>query len=693
MKLKVICRNSPLSLVQVQEVFDMLPPVDYEIVSIESLGDKNKHISLMDNIPDDFFTRELDTALLEGSADIAVHSAKDLPYPLPAGLELLCLTPSADKTDSIVSRGNIRLADLPAGARVGTSSAKRKAELLKLRPDLKVVAVRGAIEERIAQVDDGLIDALIVATCAIDRLGLGARIAEELPFATHPLQGNLAVINHNANTSLQMESSLRLNDLFGSIDIRRTYGRVVLAGFGPGNPDYLTIAADRALHEADVIFHDDLIDREFLEHYEARKVYVGKRRDHHSHNQDEINEMLYVAATEGRRVVRLKGGDPMIFAHGREEIDYLQSRFVEVEVIPGISSAIALAATTHIPLTYRGIASSVAFVTGHSGHSQTSAIACPEADTLVYFMAGANISAIAKMLIKRGRKATTPVALVSDVSLPAQQTILSTLGELQFSVIKYPTPILVVIGEVVSLEKGKVAKKLITASKYQDTDTAITDSVETFSPADKRFHDETVHTPLIKIQKADIRPSNSELTSKIAAADRIVFTSRYGVQYFFEMMLEADLDIRSLAGKNIDSVGRTTSAELRKYLLKPSIESPTESAEGLINAYKSMQLTSEIRKQSILLPHSDKALPYLADQLRTMGNTVIELTVYRNRPDEGARKLDLSAFTKIAFASPTGVEAYIKLYGDLPEGKLLTAKGLTTETKLKSLIYETIQTI
>ncbi|MDR3309336.1 MAG: uroporphyrinogen-III C-methyltransferase [Tannerella sp.] len=676
MKLKVICRNSPLSLRQVQEVFDMLPKVDYEVVSVESLGDKNKHISLMDDVPADFFTRELDVAVLNGSADIAVHSAKDLPYPLPAGLELLCLTPSAVKTDSLVSRANLRLADLPAGAVAGTSSSKRKAELLRLRPDLKVTPVRGSIEERIAQVDDGLIDALIVATCALDRLGLRSRIAEELPFDTHPLQGNLAVI-HRAP---QINSSLLLDDLFSNIDIRRTYGRVVLAGFGPGNPDYLTIAADRALHDADVIFHDDLTDRKHLERYTAEKVYVGKRRDHHSHSQDEINEMLYRAATAGRRAVRLKGGDPMIFAHGREEIDYLQSRFVEVEVIPGITSAIALAATTHIPLTYRGLASSVAFVTGHS---DSSPLVSPEADTIVYFMAGANISAIAKTLIKKGRKATTPVALVSDVSLPTQQTIISTLEELQFSVIKYPAPILVVIGEVVSLEKGIFSKTLLTASKIQD-------SVETgraqSPPVDKFLHDATVHTPLIKIHKAAI---NIDLASNIKAADRIVFTSRYGVRYFFEMMFDAGLDIRSLADKDIDSVGRTTTAELRRYLLNPSIESPTESAEGLINVYKSIQLSH----QSVLLPHSDKALPYLADELRTMANTVVELTVYHNRPNADAEKPDLTAFTKIAFASPTGVEAYIKLYGSLPSGKLLTAKGLTTETKLKSLIYETIQTI
>ena len=156
-----------------------------------------------------------------------------------------------------------------------------------------------------------------------------------------------------------------------------------MVGFGPGNPELLTLAGDKALKEADVIFHDDLVDKAYLNKYQAEKVYVGKRKGKHSHHQDEINELIYRAALSGRAVVRLKGGDPMVFAHGREEIDYMQSRFVRISVIPGISSGMALSAYTHIPLTHRGVASSFAFVTGHEKTVQT-----PSADTLVYYMGG-----------------------------------------------------------------------------------------------------------------------------------------------------------------------------------------------------------------------------------------------------------------------------------------------------------------
>jgi uroporphyrinogen III methyltransferase/synthase len=317
-KIKVTCRNSRLSLLQAKEIFSLLPQVEYDLFSLLSFGDKNKQISLMDDtVAGDFFTRELDTALLKGEADIAVHSAKDLPYPLPSGLELYALTEATDKTDALVGRENLTLSQLPAGARVGTSSVTRKAELLAVRPDVTVVPIRGTIEERLAQVDNGYIDALIVAACAVQRLGLSARITEILPFKTHPLQGNLAVVGQKEHPALKA--------VFAPVDARRGYGKVTLVGFGPGNPDLLTLGGDKALSRADVIFHDDLIDKDFLNKYSAAKIYVGKRKDKHSHHQEDINELIYQAALSGKTVVRLKGGDPMVFAHGREEIDFLKS--------------------------------------------------------------------------------------------------------------------------------------------------------------------------------------------------------------------------------------------------------------------------------------------------------------------------------------------------------------------------------
>ena len=617
-KIRIISRQSRLALLQVEELVKEAGITDYELIKTTSYGDRHKEVSLMDEgLAQDFFTRELDEALLEGRADIAVHSAKDLPNPLPDGIELLALTEGKDPSDSLVARDGLTLATLPEGSKVGTSSTQRKEELLKVRPDLVVVPIRGTIEERIAQVDSGAVDALIVATCALDRLGLSHRATERLPFKTHPLQGKLAVTG-------------------------RHYGKVWLVGYGPGDPELITVKGQRLLKEADVVFYDDLSFVPVKVPVQ-KYIYVGKRSGRHSHSQEEINELMYQAATEGKTVVRLKGGDPMVFAHGREEIDYLQSRFVKVEVVPGISSGIALASLTQIPLTHRGLARSVAFVLGHAKDIQT-----PTADTLLYYMGGAKVSEIAHSLIASGRSAETPVALVTNVSLPNQRTVFTSLGEMKWALFK-ATPVLIVVGEVVALE-AKTHK-----SRVYDTSS-------------------TSETPLIKIEHL---PFISNSNMDILEFDYIVFTSRHGVKHFFE---EYNNNYQL---PKIISVGSVTTAALRERGIEPFFESPTQSARGIIDFFR-----DKPRGSRILLARSDKGLKALTDGLRQ--HEVTDLPVYSNRPDKDAVKQDLTQYDKILFSSPSGVEAFRDLYGitkdkELQFDGLIIAKGETT--------YEAIQTV
>lgn len=648
-KLKVITRNSPLALLQVEEFFTLFPQYRYEVTEVSSFGDRHKDISLMDGTDPDFFTRELDRAVLDGEADIAVHSAKDLPYPLHPGLELYCLTEAADKSDSLVSRGGLTLEQLPPGSRIGTSSRMRRSELLALRQDIEVVSIRGTIEERIAQVDSGYVDALIVATCALQRLGLVGRSAQRLPFKTHPLQGNLGVVGRRGDG---------MKRLFEEHDIRRRFGRVALVGFGPGNPDLLTLGGDRALREADVIFHDDLIDKPFLNRYSARKVYVGKRSGREGClRQDEINSLVYEAAVSGQRVVRLKGGDPMVFAHGREELDFLQSRFVDVDVIPGVSAGIALASCTHIPLTHRGMASSVAFVSGHGEEVQR-----PDADTLLYYMGAANVARIAQALIDRGRNASTPAALVHNVSLPDQRTFFSSLGELTNALIKGMTPLLIIVGDVVRMER-RVQRVLYTGTAALGAD----------------GFDRVTHIPLIRITGAELNAIDRQLLSSMQF-DWIVFTSRYGVCHFFRLLDSLRIDIRKLTGIKIASVGPVTTAEVKARHLLPDVESPTQSAEGLLRAFRDAGVTGA----RILLPRSDKGVAYLPEGLEAMGNEVTDIAVYHNTANPNPRRVDLSAYDKIVFSSPSGVDAFKEIYGGLPDATLLVAKGSTTFKHLEA---------
>ena len=704
-KIRIATRQSPLALLQVEELVREAGITDYELVKLTSYGDKHKEQSLMDGgLAPDFFTRELDEALLSGKADIAVHSAKDLPYPLTDGIEVIALTEGKDKTDSLVARDGLTLASLPQGSRVGTSSAQRKEELLRVRPDIEVVPIRGTIEERIAQVDSGKVDALIVATCALERLGLLHRATERLPFKTHPLQGNLAVTTHFSSqftvlssqfsvhssqflrssrcsgeqvrnsVSSQNSSHACLSSQLEGLDIRRRYGKVWLVGAGPGDPELITVKGQRLINEADVVFYDDLA---FIDDYKpqnshrtrsyackARNLkpqtskwfYVGKRSGKHSHSQEEINELMYKAATEGKTVVRLKGGDPMVFAHGREEVDYLKSRLVEVEVVPGISSGVALASLTQIPLTHRGVARSVAFVLGHAKD-----IPAPTADTLLYYMGGAKASEIAQKLLNSGRDADTPVAIVSNVSLPNQRSIYSTLGELRWATI-HTTPVLIMVGEVVGLSAQRTVHSAQSERVYDTTST---------SP-----------TPLITITHIPFKTMNIDLTQY----DYIVFTSRHGVHHFFEEYDKGDnsLSLRRGVGRGfpkVISVGTVTTGALRERGIEPFFESPTQSARGIIDFFR-----DKPRGSRILLARSDKGLKKLLWGLSQ--HEVTDLAVYTNTPNKEAVKQDLTQYDKIVFGSPSGVEAFRSLYTTEEingYNGLIIAKGETT--------YEAIQTI
>jgi len=658
--LKVISRQSPLALLQVKEVFGFFPEINYELIKLESFGDKNKQISLLNNPPADIFTRELDEAILNDTADIAIHSAKDLPYPIPEGLEVIALFEAFDQTDSLVSRDDLTLKTLASGARIGTSSPTRKKELLAIRPDVEVVSIRGTIEERIAQVDSGFVDALIVATCALIRLGLEQRIAEVLSFETHPLQGNLAIVARENRTDLKI--------FFAEKDIRRTYGKVTLVGFGPGNPDLLTLGGDKALERADIILYDDLLEQNFLQKYKAEKVYVGKRKDRHSFEQGDINRLILDAARAGKQVVRLKGGDPMVFAHGGEEIEYLQSNFIEVTVIPGVSSGIAVSSLTKVPLTHRGVASSVAFVTGHSQNTKL-----PNADTVVIYMGGSNIQQTAAKAIVDGRNPNTPVMLVYNVSRPDQQEFFSTLGELSVSDTKYPTPVIIVVGEVVSLRNN--AEQAVVKPNYLITGTQ------------KEHYEQIgniIHQPLINIEAIwPNKPLENEI-NRIDNYDWLFFTSRYTVNFFFEALEKLGKDARHLVGLRIASVGRITSQELKLHGIIPEIQAAEESSVGLLKDFE----TNNIPVGRVFIPRSDIGLPVLPEGLRKIGWEVTTVSVYHNTYPENLQPLDLSNIPNIVFSSPSCVTNFLRLYKHFPEGKNYIFRGKETEKQFNQLIID-----
>jgi uroporphyrin-III C-methyltransferase / precorrin-2 dehydrogenase / sirohydrochlorin ferrochelatase len=235
-------------------------------------------------------------------------------------------------------------------------------------------------------------------------------------------------------------------------------GSVVLVGAGPGDPGLLTLRALRALNEADVILHDRLVSAEVLDlaRRDAERIEVGKQAGHHHTTQDGIHALLLQHAQAGRRVVRLKGGDPFVFGRGGEELEFLRDHGIPYEVVPGITAAVACAAYAGVPLTHRDHAQSVRFVTAHCQSSRDTldwAALAQERQTLAVYMGVAELGELRARLIERGRAPSTPFALIENGSRPEQRVITGTLANLAeraaFHAVR--SPALLILGEVAAL--------------------------------------------------------------------------------------------------------------------------------------------------------------------------------------------------------------------------------------------------
>lgn len=223
-------------------------------------------------------------------------------------------------------------------------------------------------------------------------------------------------------------------------------GKVYLAGFGPGDPDLMTLKTRKLILDADIIFHDDLIGKEVLEHTSCEKVYVGKRKGQHYKTQDEINELLFKAASQGLKVLRLKGGDPFIFGRGGEEYLFLKERGISVEVIPGISSSLSASASALTPLTHRGVSKRLTFMSAH--HVDTELTSIPSEGTLVLYMGASKLEFLSKRLIELGLAPDLGVTLVYNASQPDECIEHWRLDQMFMSQLK--SPLSIIIGEVVS---------------------------------------------------------------------------------------------------------------------------------------------------------------------------------------------------------------------------------------------------
>jgi uroporphyrin-III C-methyltransferase / precorrin-2 dehydrogenase / sirohydrochlorin ferrochelatase len=237
-------------------------------------------------------------------------------------------------------------------------------------------------------------------------------------------------------------------------------GEVYLVGAGPGDPDLLTFRALRLMQKADVVVYDRLVSPQIVElvRRDAEKIYVGKAKSKHTVPQEEINELLAREALAGKRVVRLKGGDPFIFGRGGEEIETLVARGVNFQVVPGITAASGAASYAGIPLTHRDHAKSVVFATGHlqdnSINLNWQGLAQPD-QTIVFYMGLTGLGIICEQLVKHGLPETTPIAMVQSATTPQQKVITGTFADIQqkAEAVGIQPPALIIVGSVVSLHE------------------------------------------------------------------------------------------------------------------------------------------------------------------------------------------------------------------------------------------------
>jgi uroporphyrinogen III methyltransferase/synthase len=664
--LKIGSRSSRLALAQVEEIVRLVEAqnsvsLQHQLITYTTAGDRDKKTSLTRQPGDDFFTDTLDQALLKGDIDIAVHSAKDLPQRIPAGLEIFALTETLDDRDAWV--GLRAFADLPKGAKAGTSSILRQKQIKQLRPDINIMDIRGTIEERIELVKQGKVDGIVVAACALKRLGLEKKIKELFLWEGMALQGQLAVTGRAKDTALR--------DLFKAIDVRTRYGKVVLAGAGPGDPDLITVKAIKALKKADCVFYDYLADTRLLNYApQAEHIYAGKRKGKHTFPQEELSRMLKEKAMAGKNVVRLKGGDPLIFGRGADEITYLRSYHIPVSVVPGISSATGIPADLMVPLTARGIASSVAFISGHEegeGATYTKPITIPRADTIIFLMGLTKLDMIVASLKKAKWPDTTPIMIISKGTRPDERIVKGTLADIETAAKKsgLKPPALIIAGATVNFYQDVPGKNIL----YLGT-----------NPSHYRKFGTIIPWPVIDIKPVIFdEKQRNKLKEDLTRADLVVVTSRFGVECFMKTLKGG-----TFAEKKFVAIGTHTADCLLEYGIIPFVVAQEETARGLLEALLEVM---DVKGKYILFPRSSLPNPFLKDALTENGAKVMEWAIYENiKPPK--RNLPDISIDQVIFTSPSTVKNFLIDYGTIPAHWDILAKGPVTAQALKEAGYQ-----
>lgn len=449
-------------------------------------------------------------------------------------------------------------------------------------------------------------------------------------------------------------------------------GMVYLVGAGPGDPGLLTLRAKQLLEKAEAVVFDTLVSPVIVNMapLSAQKIFRGKRAKPGSLSQAAINRLLVKLGRQGKRVVRLKGGDPFVFGRGAEEAQALLAAGVPFEIVPGISSAIAVPAYAGIPVTHRTLNSSLTVVTGHEDPEKQS----PQIDwgslgrnqgTLVFLMGLKALPSLCGRLIAEGKLPQTPAAAIQSGTTSRQKTLVGTLETLPQLVLKHglKPPATVVVGPVVGLRDSL---KWIQRRPLFGRRVLVTRGRLPYNSLSELLVEkgaEVIEIPTIELSPLGISRARAKLLRRAGEYDWIILSSANAVDFFMAALLRLGLDARSLQGVKIACVGEATAKALRQKGLVADLVPKEFKQEGFVRAFKKIRT----RGLKVLVPKPKKGREVFERFLRAQGARVDLLELYENRIPRGAQERlralfeDQGGVDLLTFASSSAVDHFYAL--------------------------------
>lgn len=425
--------------------------------------------------------------------------------------------------------------------------------------------------------------------------------------------------------------------------MKNTKGTVYLVGAGPGDPKLITVKGLEVLQRAHVVVYDHLVSPRLLDHVPAgaRLVYVGKEpnvavpgtKGARHRQQEQINRLLVRAARAGKVVVRLKGGDPVLFGRGGEEALALARAKIPYEIVPGVTSAIAVPAYAGIPVTHRHMASSVAMLTGHEDPSKPERAIrwdrlATATDTLVCLMGVSRLRQTIAQLVRHGRPASTPCAVVEWGTLPRQRTVVGTLGTIvrQCERAGLRPPAIVVVGDVVRLrrrlnwfETKPLFGRRIVVTRPTDRASDLADQLEALGA-------EVVRLPAIELQGVAPNGRFHRTLEELDRFDWVFFTSPEGIRWFERLLRAARKDLRVLRGRQIGAIGPKTADSIRQLGIHVDFVPKTFSQEGMLAGLAARR---RLAGRRALILSAKEGRDVLAEGLRRQGMDVRKVPIYQ----------------------------------------------------------------